>query len=95
MLGRIRLVATESSGHPMRVVLYTRENCPLCEKAKKTLSTAGLMPEEIDIDADEHLRQAYGNCVPVVEINGKIRFRGQIHPVLLKRLLRVAGKNAN
>jgi hypothetical protein len=26
--------------------------------------------------------------VPVVEINGRIRFRGKVHPVLLRRIIR-------
>jgi hypothetical protein len=26
--------------------------------------------------------------VPVVEINGRVRFRGAVHPVLLRRILR-------
>lgn len=29
--------------------------------------------------------------VPVVALNGKVRFRGQVNPVLLERLLRAGG----
>ena len=41
----------------------------------------------IDIDADRQLRDAYNECVPVVEIDGKVRFRGRVDPVLLRRLI--------
>lgn len=43
--------------------------------------------KKIDIDADESLRDKFNTCVPVVEIDGKVRFRGQVDPILLRRLL--------
>jgi glutaredoxin len=71
----------------MNIVVYTRSSCPLCEKAKALLSTHGLRYSEIDITADPELAEKFDTCVPVVEIDGKIRFRGQVDPVLLRRLL--------
>jgi glutaredoxin len=71
-----------------RVVLYTRQGCHLCDDAKKLLESHGLAPATIDIDADPALRERFDTCVPVVEIDGQIRFRGRVEPVLLKRLLR-------
>jgi glutaredoxin len=75
----------------IEVKLYTRRDCPLCVKAAKFLRLAeGSWPlsvVSIDIDADPQLQKAYGNCVPVVLVNGKLRFRGQINPVLWKRLM--------
>lgn len=41
----------------------------------------------VDIDQDPRLRERFDQCVPVVEIDGKIRFRGKVNPVLLDRLL--------
>jgi glutaredoxin len=73
---------------PHRVVLYTRQGCHLCEDAKRLLESHGLTPASIDIDADPALRERYDTCVPLVEIDGQIRFRGQVEPVLLRRLLR-------
>jgi len=59
--------------------------------AKQTLLDHGLQPALVDIDAetvaDESLRERFNTCVPVVEIDGKIRFRGHVDPVLLQRLL--------
>jgi len=72
----------------MNVILYTRTGCHLCDVAAEVLVEHGLQPQKVDIDADESLRERFNTCVPVVEINGKVRFRGQVEPVLLKRLLR-------
>lgn len=73
----------------MNVTLYTRTGCHLCDVAYKTLVEHGLEPQVVDIDtdADESLRTEFNTCVPVVKIDGKIRFRGRVEPVLLKRLL--------
>jgi glutaredoxin len=69
------------------VVLYTRAGCHLCDDALEVLARHGLQPQTVDIDADPALHEQFTNCVPVVEINGKIRFRGRVNEVLLKRLL--------
>jgi len=70
------------------VVLYTRAGCHLCDEAHALLIAHGLEPISIDIDADPALRERFNECVPVVEIDGKIRFRGHVDAVLLRRLLR-------
>jgi len=70
-----------------RVVLYTRVGCHLCEDARALLVRNGLSPLEVDIDGDAELQSRFNECVPVVEIDGQIRFRGRVDPVLLKRLL--------
>jgi glutaredoxin len=69
------------------VTLYTRKGCHLCDVARKTLLEHGLEPLVVDVDADESLRAKFDTCVPVVEIDGKIRFLGRVEPLLLKRLL--------
>lgn len=69
------------------VTLYTRTGCHLCEEAQAMLARHGLAPVLIDIDADPVLRERYNECVPVVVIDGKERFRGRVNEVLLKRLL--------
>jgi glutaredoxin len=73
----------------VNVTLYTRKGCHLCEVAYQTLVEHGLEPQLVDIDtgADESLRAEFDTCLPVVEIDGKIRFRGRVEPLLLKRLL--------
>lgn len=70
-----------------RVVLYTRVGCHLCDDALQMLQEHGLVIECVDVDGDPGLRKQYGDSVPVVEIDGRVRFRGRVEPVLLKRLL--------
>ena len=71
----------------VEAILYTRQGCHLCEQAKQILQRHGLGPLEVDIDADPALRAKYNECVPVVLIGGKERFRGRIDEMLLRRLL--------
>lgn len=71
----------------MNVTLYTRTGCHLCDVAQETLAEYGLEPRIVDVDSDESLRAEFDECVPVVVIDGKIRFRGHVEPVLLERLL--------
>jgi glutaredoxin len=69
------------------VVVYTRSGCHLCDDAILLLKRHGLSPSEVDIDADPELRANYDVCVPVVEIDGRVRFRGRVDERLLRRLL--------
>ena len=71
----------------MNVVLFKRRGCHLCDEALALLKAHGLTPLEVDIDADSALQARFNECVPVVEIDGKIRFRGHVDPMLLRRLL--------
>ena len=70
------------------VTLYTRQGCHLCDEAATVLSRHGLQAKTVDIDSDPELVGRYTNCVPVVVIDGKERFRGRVDRVLLRRLLR-------
>ena len=72
------------------VVLYTRAACPLCDDAGALLSQYRMWipsPVEVDVDDDPELVQQFGEWVPVVEFDGRIRFRGQVSEVLLQRLI--------
>lgn len=75
----------------LHVTVYTRKACPLCEEVWDLLQAHqadyGFMLGAIDIDQDEELVREYGDWVPVVAINGQVRFRGHVNPVLLKRIL--------
>jgi glutaredoxin len=72
--------------------MYTRQGCHLCDAAWQRLEKArrryGFALAVRDVDADPALAERYGSCVPVVTVNGKVRFRGAVNPVLLERLLR-------
>jgi glutaredoxin len=71
----------------MNVVLYTRAGCHLCDLAWQVLEEHGLAVTPVDIDEHPEFRVQFDRCVPVVELDGKIRFRGRVNPVLLRRLL--------
>jgi glutaredoxin len=78
-----------SDARPLpRVVLYTRSGCHLCDEAHELLLAHEIKPDVIDIDDDPDLQERFGVHVPVVEIDGRVRFRGKIEPVLLRRILR-------
>jgi len=80
----------------LRVVMYARRGCHLCEVAWERLEAArrryGFALAAEDVDADPKLVEEYGDCVPVVTVNGKVRFRGQVNPILLERLLRAEAR---
>jgi hypothetical protein len=83
----------------VRVVLYTRQGCHLCDVALAELERwrwrYGFRLDVRDVDGDAGLVMAYGTLVPVVVIDGRVRFRGAVNRVLLLRLLRAAGSAAN
>jgi hypothetical protein len=58
-----------------RLQLLTRVGCHLCEVAAETLARigdeAGLVPQQVDVDADPDLRAEYGDRVPVVLLDGR------------------------
>lgn len=70
-----------------RCLLYTRDGCHLCDQAAEVLARHGLAYESVDVDQDPELRARYNECVPVVVIDGKERFRGRVDELLLRRLL--------
>jgi len=70
----------------VEVILYTREGCHLCEDAKAVLEEQGLAPTLVNIDLVPELRERFNECVPVVEIDGKVRFRGRVDAILLRRI---------
>jgi glutaredoxin len=76
----------------VRVVVYTRQNCHLCEEAAAFLQREqdrlGFQLQWIDVDQNEELRALHGDWVPVVAVNGQVRFRGRINEVLWQRLMK-------
>jgi len=82
---------TGVSLEPIEVVLYTRRGCHLCHEAWERLQRAAqkypIRIIVIDVDSDPQLVAQYGNEVPVVTVNGQLRFRGALNEALLTRLL--------
>jgi len=76
---------------PPHVIQYTRHGCHSCDEAWTLLERYqrryGFRLEAVDVDGDPALAALHGNWVPVVTVNGKVRFRGRVNEVLLKRVL--------
>jgi glutaredoxin len=75
----------------LEITVYTRAQCCCCHKALDLLKEYQAQHEftihTIDIDADPELARRYDTEVPVVAVNGKVRFKGVVNPVLFERLL--------
>jgi glutaredoxin len=58
-----------------RVTLYSRPGCHLCDDARvvieRVCADLGESYDEVDIDADEALRQRFSDEVPVTFVDGK------------------------
>ena len=76
----------------LRVTLYTRAGCCLCEDAKRAIEEAAragaeFVYEEVDIDLDPELRRRYNDEVPVIAINRVKAFKYRVNPrEFLKKL---------
>jgi len=75
------------------VILYSRKDCHLCEVVKETIERlahrVSFTWREVDIDADENLKQQYNTEVPVVFIDGRKAFKYSMNEdEFLKKLVR-------
>jgi len=75
----------------LQVVMFTRRGCHLCETAWSQLLQAqreyGFQLQAVNIDAEPRLVELHNDRVPVVAIDGKVRFWGRLNSLLLHRLL--------
>jgi glutaredoxin len=87
-----RLWRQSSRAEHLTFTVYTRVQCCCCHKALDVLKNAqdrfGFTIEEVDVDSDPSLVAQFDTDVPVVTLNGKVRFRGVVNPTLLERLVR-------
>ena len=78
----------------MRVVLYSRVGCHLCELARDVLLaervTTSFDLVEVDIAGNADLEREYGIRIPVVEIDGEERFEYEVDVVELASIVRGA-----
>ena len=75
----------------MKVTLYTRRGCHLCDEAKVAIEAArrrrAFDYEELDIDSDAGLLHLYNEEVPVIAIDGRKAFKYRLTAdELLKKL---------
>ena len=78
----------------VEVTLYTRANCPLCDKAKAAIRAAESLYRlhielrEVDIDSHHALRERFTNDVPVIYVAGSEAFRHRVDPRELADVVR-------
>jgi len=74
-----------------QVVLYTRERCSLCEKAKAVILAVRREVEfdfrEVDIGWSGDLYEDYRHDIPVIEVDGKRAFKYRVEISELKERL--------
>ena len=80
----------------MKVVLYSKDECCLCDNAKEILQDLqkefSFQIEEVDIYKDDTLLEKYQIMIPVVEIDGEEVQCGIIQKdVIRKRLIKFSG----
>ena len=77
------------------IILYTKDNCPLCEYAKEELmklnKQMNVTYEEVDIYKDDLLLEKFGLMIPVVEYRGERVQYGRVDAESLLNFL----KNGN
>lgn len=82
----------------MRVVLYARPGCHLCDEAREVilseLERSEFEFEEIDVEGDDGLELEYGIRVPVVAVDGRERFEISVDPSELAKVVRPPDANA-
>lgn len=75
----------------MRLTLYSRPGCHLCEEMKAVVdcvaASTPLVLEEIDITSDPALVELYGLEIPVLLVDGKKAAKYRIGERELKRIL--------
>ena len=73
------------------LVLYTKADCCLCDEMKAELERARPRRRfeltEVDIESDPGLMQRFGRSIPVLEIAGRVAFKGRLSAADFERKL--------
>lgn len=74
------------------VVLFTREQCGLCDEARALIvrEARGCTFRSVDIDSDDALLKRYGLRIPVVEVNGQEVAQGGLTKGVMRAAVRAA-----
>lgn len=77
----------------MRVILYSKAGCHLCDEAREHLEElAADHPfelDEVDIRRDDQLFERYRYRIPVITVDGVERLEGRISADDVRSLLRL------
>lgn len=62
------------------LTVYSKSNCPFCDKAKALLKQKGIVFEEVRVDQNQEAREFIVNAghrtVPQIYLNGKVFVEG-------------------
>jgi glutaredoxin len=76
----------------IRIEIYSRPGCHLCDEAKAVIEPFtkkySLDLRVTNVDTDAHLRDTYGTEIPVILINGTEAFRHRVDAGALERKLK-------
>ncbi len=61
-------------GSAVRLTLFGRPGCHLCDDARAVLDRVGAAYDEVDIEADDELFRRYLERIPVVVLDGEELF---------------------
>ena len=72
--------------------LYSRSDCPLCDEMRAEIGRARLSGpctlDVVDIGTDPELEARFGRSIPVLEIAGRVAFKGRLTAPELERKFR-------
>lgn len=79
----------------IKVVIYSKPGCHLCEEAKAAMQSAGCGDlfnlEEVNIETDPDLGRRYRYEIPVITIDGVEAFRHRVSSEEFRKALLTAG----
>lgn len=85
--------APDDDAETAHVVVYTREDCHLCDDAIETIEQVAASVsrpvdiETVDVDTDPDLQERYGERVPYVTVDGRPQFKYRVDPDDLRSTL--------
>lgn len=78
----------------MKIVFYTRPGCSLCDSGRAVLAKVSDEWEEINVDSSPELQAAYGEFVPVIEVDGQRVAQWQVNEADLRAAISGETKRA-
>lgn len=77
------------------VVLYTRDQCPLCDSAYQLIASEArrCVVTVVDIEQDDELLKRYGMRIPVVSVNGQDIAEGNLGKGVVRAALRAVRRS--
>ncbi len=83
------MVSCRVSGPPVRLTLYTKAECSLCEEMAAVVAAVGaevpLQVTAVDVAGDPELLRRFGHEVPVLFVDGRKAFKYRVTAGSLKR----------